>query len=233
MELFSETVAHASRRAERLLREFERVGAATGDLGLAFIRLAKYEDEHGGQCGPYSEFSSAAKTIATDSRRVGMAAVRMSRLARSTTAESVGALEPLHLELALAPAVTAALREREAALLTVDSIQEDLDRKRASLAGVEEGQGGTGDANKARKAATLRNEIASLEAAVEAAQAEYDRVKGRNLEELARWGEEKEAEFARMMRGYAQVAALYEERAAQVWRGVEEDLKGEGDSGSL
>ena len=39
-----------------------------------------------------------------------------------------------------------------------------------------------GDAAKQRKAAQLENEVAQLEAALEAAQAEYQRVKGRNLQ---------------------------------------------------
>lgn len=39
-----------------------------------------------------------------------------------------------------------------------------------------------GDAAKQRKAAQLENEVAQLEAALEAAQQEYERVKGRNLQ---------------------------------------------------
>lgn len=233
VESYADAVAAASRKAERLVREFERVGAATGDLGLALIRLAKYEDEEGGRAaGPYTAFGAAAKGVAGDARRVGMAAVRMSRLARSATVEAVGALEPLHTELALAPAVTAALREREAAMLTAHSMGEHVGRRRAALAAVEDGPssgGGGGDPAKARaRAAALRNEIAAAEAALEAAQGEYGRVRGRNESELARWRGESAAEFQRMTRGFAQVAALFEERASQVWRGAEEDLSGGG-----
>lgn len=39
-----------------------------------------------------------------------------------------------------------------------------------------------GDAAKARKVAALQNEVAALQAAQEAAQREYERVKGRNLQ---------------------------------------------------
>lgn len=39
-----------------------------------------------------------------------------------------------------------------------------------------------GDAAKARKVAALQNEVAALQAAQEAAQHEYQRVKGRNLQ---------------------------------------------------
>ncbi len=39
-----------------------------------------------------------------------------------------------------------------------------------------------GDAAKARKVAQMRNDVAALEAALQAAQQEYERVKARNLQ---------------------------------------------------
>lgn len=211
VEAYAEVLATASRRAEKLLREFERLGAATGDLGLALIRLAKYEEEEGarGGGGAYTELGAGARAVAADARRVGMAAVRTSRLARSATAESVSALEPLHTELALAPAVAEALAEREAALVTVDSIRDDIAKRSAALAVADAG-----------RAVGLRNEVAALEAAADAAEGEYDRVKGRNLEELDRWRAERETEFTRMAEAYARVAAQFQGRAAEVWAGA-------------
>ena len=228
VEAYAEVLAQASRRAEKLLREFERSGVATGDLGLALIRLAKYEDEEGDKCGDYTDIGAGAKVVAADARRVGMAAVRTSRLARSATAESVSALEPLHTELALAPAVVDAMREREAALVTVDSIRDDIAKKAAALSAAEEST----DPGKVRKSQTLRNELASLEAACDAAEAEYEKVKNRNVTELQRWRSERQAEFTRMSAAYARVAALFQERTGEVWRGASEDARGAGYDGA-
>lgn len=229
VESYAESLSTASRRAEKVLREFERLGAATGDVGLALIRLAKYEDEVGSTSGAYSDIGFSARALAADARRVGMAAVRVCRLSRATTSESMAALEPLHTELALAPAVVDALKEREAALLTVNSIREDMMKKQAALVMVEgSGEMTLGDPSKVKKAQALRNEIAALEAAVEAATAEYDKVKHRNQDELARWREEREGEFLRMAKAYAQVSAVYYEQGEEVWRGVAEDLRAGG-----
>ena len=75
-----------------------------GDLGLSLIRVAKYEDEEGtAKCGQYTDMGAGARSVAADSRRVGMAAVRLSRLSRVATGQLVEALQPLHDELALAP----------------------------------------------------------------------------------------------------------------------------------
>lgn len=216
VEGYAEVLAQASRRAEKLLREFEKLGVATGDLGLALIRLGKYEDEEGGKCGAYTEIGGAARALAADARRVGMAAVRTSRLARSATAESVSALEPLHTELALAPAVVDALREREAALVTVDSIRDDISRKSAALSAAEESY----DPAKQRKVQGLKNEVAALEAACDAAEAEYEKVKGRNQKELARWRKERQEEFMKMSGEYGKVAAVYQQRVGEVWHSV-------------
>ena len=213
VESYQEVLMQASRKAEKLLREFEHTGNVLGDLGLALIKLGKHEEEEGSKCGEYTDIGAGAKTIAAEARKVGMASVRTYRLARGATTQNVIALEPLHTELALAPAVVEALKEREAALVTVDSIRDDISKKAAALSIAETST----DLAQVRKAQTLRNEVASLEAACDAAEAEYERVKGRNMVELQRWREERKNEFTRMAVAYARVNALFEDRAAEVF----------------
>jgi sorting nexin-1/2 len=217
VESYSEVLMQASRRAEKLLREFEHTGNVIGDLGLSLVRLGKYEDEEGSKCGEYTELGAGARAIGTEARRVGMTAVRTFRLARSATNEAVSALEPLHTELALAPAVVEALKEREAALVTVDTIRDGISKKAEALSIAEQST----DLNQVRKAQALRNEIASLEAACDAAEAEYEKVKGRNQTELQRWREERKNEFTRMAVAYAHVMAVFEDRAAEVFRSTD------------
>ena len=59
-------------QAEKMVKEFEELGNALGDLGLAFIKIAKYEDEEGARTGSYTDSSSASKAISADTRRIGM-----------------------------------------------------------------------------------------------------------------------------------------------------------------
>lgn len=69
------------------------------------------------------------------------AAVRLSRTSRAATGQAMTALEPLHDELAMAPAVAGALREREAALLTAQSMEEDIEKRRKAVAALEDAGG--------------------------------------------------------------------------------------------
>ncbi|KFM26659.1 hypothetical protein F751_6616 [Auxenochlorella protothecoides] len=122
---------------------------------MSLIKLANYEEAEGTRAGPYTDFGADARGIATESRRIGTAAI-------------------------------AALKEREAALLTEHLIQEDKEKKQQAAAALEEA-GATrfgGNPSKARKFAQLENEIASAEAAIVAAHAEYEKVKSRNEEIL-------------------------------------------------
>ena len=50
----------------------DEVGSAMGDLGLALIKLSKFEEEEGGRTAPYSNSAAAAATMAADCKRVGM-----------------------------------------------------------------------------------------------------------------------------------------------------------------
>ena len=45
---------------------------AVGDLGLAFLKIAKYEDEEGARTGAYTDSSAAARDISANTKRVGM-----------------------------------------------------------------------------------------------------------------------------------------------------------------
>lgn len=73
VEEFQERVVGASRKAERLVGALEELGAGLGDLGLALIKAAKYEDEEGGRSGAYTLSASASKAIAAEAKRVGTA----------------------------------------------------------------------------------------------------------------------------------------------------------------
>ena len=55
-----------------MLGKFETHGTVLGDLGLASIKLAKFEDEVGTRCGSYTDTAMASKAIGSDARRVGM-----------------------------------------------------------------------------------------------------------------------------------------------------------------
>ncbi|KAK9805542.1 hypothetical protein WJX72_004051 [[Myrmecia] bisecta] len=223
---FAEKVAIASRKAEKVVSKFEDVGNVLGDLGLSLIKIAKFEEEEGTKCGQYTESAAHSKTISADAKRFGMASVRLSRLSRTATAQTTVALSPLHDHLALTPAVLKALKEREAALVTAQAIAEDLEKKRKSVGALEE-QGDKrfgGDKNATRKVANLQNDVAALEAALQAAQAEYDRVKTRNNEELERWTRDRASDFAAMLEGFARVEGAFQDRSLDIWRGVAEEF---------
>ena len=59
-------------QAEKLVAQFEELGCVLGDLGLAFIKIAKYEDEEGAKTGAYTDSSAAARDISANAKRVGM-----------------------------------------------------------------------------------------------------------------------------------------------------------------
>lgn len=53
------------------MSKFEEVGAVTGDLGLSTLKLAKFEDTDGSNCGSYTDSAMASKNISADTKRVG------------------------------------------------------------------------------------------------------------------------------------------------------------------
>ena len=53
------------------MAKLEETGGVLGDLGMALIRVGKFESEDGSQCGSYSASASASRSISADTTRVG------------------------------------------------------------------------------------------------------------------------------------------------------------------
>lgn len=95
-----------------------------------------------------------------------------------------------------------------------------------------------GGGTKGRKLQQLQNDVAALEAALVAAEAEYDKVKDRNkevrwfggvqaslsLQELQRWRGQRAHDMATMLGAYGKVEAAYADRSSVAWRGVAEEF---------
>lgn len=210
----------AGKAAERVLKEFEEMGRVVGDVGMSLMRVSKYEDEEGGRCGGYSDVGSGARTIAAETRHIAHSSVRLSRLSLAATGELAKALQPLLDEMALSPAMVEALKEREGALLTVQALEDNLagkQREMQNLEGVAARSVAGGDLGRSQRLQKMRDEVAGLEAAIAAGRAEYERVKERNIEEIERHKQEKEAVFLRMTVDQARVQGLYKEREREVW----------------
>jgi hypothetical protein len=68
-------------QAEMLVKAQQEVGETMGELGLAFIKLAKFESENA--------IYNTQRTHATDAKRLATAAVKVSRFYRESNAQSV------------------------------------------------------------------------------------------------------------------------------------------------
>ena len=62
---------HAGLQAEKAVERFEEAGAVLGDLGMALIRLAKFEAEQGAASAGYSATAAASRSLAADCQRTG------------------------------------------------------------------------------------------------------------------------------------------------------------------
>ena len=229
VERYSEGLMELSRRCEKMISESERLASITGDVGLSLIRLAKYEDEYGGPTGQYSAFTSTTQKMASDSRRIGMAAVKMSRQERNATETTIASLGPINNQLAMVQAAIIAFKEREWAFLTVSNIQEDLTKAQASLLHLEQVNSANTltDLGAVKKIEHLKNEIASLEAALRAAEVGYEEIKRRNLVDYQRWKEQKARDFCVVLDAVAHTRQTFGQAASEDWHTVAADLRHE------
>ncbi|XP_073114554.1 LOW QUALITY PROTEIN: sorting nexin 2A [Elaeis guineensis] len=201
----------ASQQAEALVKAQQDIGETLGELGLAFIKLAKFETEE-------ATYDSQ-RIRATDIKCLATAAVKASRFYRESNAQTVKHLDTLHEYLGLMLAVHSAFSDRSSALLTVQTLLSDLSSLHARAEKLEAASSKIfgGDKSRIRKLEELKETIRITEDAKSCALRGYERIKENNKTELERLDRERRDDFVTMLRGFLVNQVGYAEKIANVW----------------
>ncbi|GMP89830.1 hypothetical protein CsSME_00041220 [Camellia sinensis var. sinensis] len=147
------------------------MGETMGELGLAFIKLTKFENENA--------MLNTQRIRAADMKNVATATVKASRLHRELNAQTVKHLDTLHEYLGLMLAVNAAFSDRSSALLTVQTLLSELSSLHLKAEKLETASSKIfgGDKSRFRKMEELKETIRVTEDAKSCAIREYERIK--------------------------------------------------------
>ncbi|GAU44405.1 hypothetical protein TSUD_246310, partial [Trifolium subterraneum] len=210
----------ASQQAESLVKAQQDMGETLGELGLAFIKLTKFENEEA--------VLDTQRVRATDMKGVATAAVKASRLFRELNSQTVKHLDTLHEYLGLMLAVHSAFTDRTSALLTVQTLLSELSSLQSRAEKLEAASSKIfgGDKTRSRKLEELQETIRATEDAKNVAIREYERIKENNRSELERLDRERHADFLNMLKGFVVNQVGYAEKIANVWTKVVEDTSG-------
>jgi len=102
-EEMRESLVATSRAAERVVDKLDRVGAISGDLGLALFKVAKAEEAQGGCLAGYTGTLRQSSCLVNDEKRTAAALVRLSKMIARVTGRTAQELAPLHDYLAFMP----------------------------------------------------------------------------------------------------------------------------------
>ncbi|MQL80686.1 hypothetical protein Taro_013139 [Colocasia esculenta] len=217
MQDLEQQLSTASQQAEALVKAQQDIGETMGELGLAFIKLTKFETEEA--------VYNSQRIRAADARRIATAAVKASRFYRESNAQTVKHLDTLHEYLGLLLAVHGAFSDRSSALLTVQTLLSDLSSLHMRAEKLETASSKIFGADKARirKMEELKETIRVTEDAKIVALREYERIKENNRNELERLDRERHDDFLGMLKGFVINQVGYAEKIAEVWEKVAEE----------
>ncbi|CAL1406212.1 unnamed protein product [Linum trigynum] len=220
MNEFELQLSNASQQAESLVKAQQDMGETMGELGLAFIKLTKFETEE-------AMFESQ-RVRAGDMKNVATAAVKASRFYRELNAQTVKHLDTLHEYLGLMLSVHGAFADRSSALLTVQTLLSELSSLHTRAEKLEAASSKIfgGDKSRIRRIEELKETIRATEDAKSVAVREYERIKENNRTELERMEAEKHADFSNMLKGFVLNQVGYAEKIANVWAKVAEETSG-------
>lgn len=223
---FEQQLSNVSQQAETLVKAQQDIGETMGQMGLAFVKLTKFETERA--------VYDSQRTRAADMKNVATASVKASRLYRELNAQTVKHLDKLHEYLGVMLAVNNAFADRSSALLTVQTLMSELSSLKSRIEKLEAASSKIfgGDRSRIRKIEELRETHRVTEDAKSSAVTEYERIKENNKNELERFGKERHDDFLGMLRGFIVNQAGYAEKMANVWETVAEETSGYAKRGS-
>ncbi|ESW14095.1 hypothetical protein PHAVU_008G252600 [Phaseolus vulgaris] len=214
-------ITGASQQAESLVKAQQDMGETMGELGLAFIKLTKFENEEA--------ILNTQRVRAADMKGLATAAVKASRLFRELNAQTVKHLQDtLHEYLGLMLAVHSAFSERSGALLTVQTLVSELAALQSRVEKLEAASSKIfgADKTRVRKLEELQETMRMTEDAKNVATREYERIKENNRSELERIDKERQVDFLNMLKGFVVNQVGYTEKIANVWTKVVEETRG-------
>lgn len=213
-------LSNASQQAESLVKAQQDIGETMGELGLAFIKLTKFETEEA--------MYNSQRIRAADMKRVATASVKASRFYRESNAQTVKHLDTLHEYLGMMLAVHSAFADRSSALLTVQTLLSELSslQSRTEKLEVQSSKIFGGDKSRIRKMEELKETVRVTEDAKMCAVREYERIKENNRSELERLDRERHDDFLNMLKGFVVNQVGYAEKIANVWAKVAEETSG-------
>ncbi|CAL5426934.1 unnamed protein product [Camellia sinensis] len=210
-------IINSSQQAESLVKAQQDMGETMGELGLAFIKLTKFENENA--------MLNTQRIRAADMKNVATATVKASRLHRELNAQTVKHLDTLHEYLGLMLAVNAAFSDRSSALLTVQTLLSELSSLHLKAEKLETASSKIfgGDKSRFRKMEELKETIRVTEDAKSCAIREYERIKENNRTEIERLDRERKDDFVNMLKGFVINQVAYTEKIGNEWAKVVED----------
>ncbi|XP_010931303.1 sorting nexin 2B isoform X2 [Elaeis guineensis] len=208
----------ASQQAEALVKAQQDIGETMGALGLAFIKLAKFETK--------ATYDSQ-RIRAADIKHLATTAVKASRFYCESNAQTVKHLGTLHEYLGLMLAVHSAFSDRSHALLTIQTLLSDLSSLHAKAKKLEAASSKIfgGDKSKIRQLEELKETIRITEDAKSCALKEYEQIKENNRTELERLNRERHDDFVAMLKGFIINQVANAEKIADIWAREAEETR--------
>ncbi|KAF3330457.1 sorting nexin 2B-like protein [Carex littledalei] len=207
-----------SQHAETLVKAQQDIGETMGELGLAFIKLTKFESDEA--------TLDSQRTRAADMKKVATAAVKASRLYRELNAQTVKHLDTLHEHLGIMLSVHTAFSDRSSALLTVQTLMSDLSSLNSRVEKLEAAASKIfgGDRSRLRRVEELKETIRVTEDAKCCAVREYERIKDNNRSELESLDCQRRGDFLSMIKGFVISQVGYYEKIGSVWETVADEM---------
>ncbi|KAJ0770453.1 putative sorting nexin Vps5-like, AH/BAR domain superfamily, PX domain superfamily [Helianthus annuus] len=206
----------SSKQAHVFVKAQQDIAETMGALGLSFIKLTKFENQHAFAHTPPAAAAADMKNLAT-------AAIKTSRLHRELSSRTAMHMDTLHDHMGLLQGVHTAFSDRSTALLTLQTLTSELNSLYSRAQKLE-----TFGSHKPNvlKLGEVKEAIRVTEDAKSCATNEYQRIKGNNRTEIERLDRQRKIDLKDMLKGFVLNQVAFAEKIGMEWAKAAEETSG-------
>eukprot|EP01025_Chloroclados_australasicus_P055401 TRINITY_DN66_c5_g1_i1.p1 TRINITY_DN66_c5_g1~~TRINITY_DN66_c5_g1_i1.p1 ORF type:complete len:554 (-),score=85.44 TRINITY_DN66_c5_g1_i1:327-1988(-) len=203
-------LANTVKKSDAFSRRFKRYVDRFYSLGLVMKAMGTYLDEQG--------FSpdEGAKLVARQCDG-------FYQVGSTVQEQSAHQLQLFYHYKHYMPAVLEALNAREGALLTLQTLDNEIEAKEAKIEELQNPSNASIETRQ-KRIANVRSDLEALKAAQESADAQYKMIKDRNQQEIARLNQQQEMEFMDMLIKFADIQNKFWVQQRAAWKRVAVEL---------
>eukprot|EP01025_Chloroclados_australasicus_P064893 TRINITY_DN874_c1_g2_i1.p1 TRINITY_DN874_c1_g2~~TRINITY_DN874_c1_g2_i1.p1 ORF type:complete len:521 (-),score=39.21 TRINITY_DN874_c1_g2_i1:377-1939(-) len=210
-----------SKSSENVINSLDQYGSACQEYGTVMMRMARFEEKAGEQCGKYTVMGFQSNQRSLDFQRMGYGIDKIADSVKKYALLFASKMIVIQDQLAMLPEAVKGLHEREFAFHVMEQIRLQLKQKTQKQ---QQQKQQIAETNKQRQE-QLQSEVTQLQERLKIAEEDYQKQSYRNQEEMERYLYQRQKDMHEMLLDYVNLNIQMNSQLQKLWMNIAEQFQ--------